>query len=167
VNSSLLHYLERHQGRATFLFATQNANTAEPYILETGKPVMAMGGFLGSDPILTTAKLASLVKRGVVRYFLLPSASGFRLPNSLLTQVPKRFRSRLRRGDFFRGGRFGGNGDLTTWVQKHCTVVPPRVYGGTTTSTRSGGASSPSSSFGGFRGGFFGGQQLYNCSNLS
>jgi 4-amino-4-deoxy-L-arabinose transferase-like glycosyltransferase len=95
VNKALLKYLEAHQGTATYLFATTNAGTAEPYIIATGKPVMALGGFTGSDPILTTAQLAKLAREGKVKYFLL---SG--------------------------GGRGGNNSSsLTTWVQQHSKLV--------------------------------------------
>jgi len=52
-NATLISYLEAHQGSARYLFATTNANSAAPYILATGKAVMALGGFQGSDPILT------------------------------------------------------------------------------------------------------------------
>jgi len=48
-----------------------SSNEADSIILETNQPVMALGGFSGSDPILTTSQLAALVKSGEVRYFLL------------------------------------------------------------------------------------------------
>jgi 4-amino-4-deoxy-L-arabinose transferase-like glycosyltransferase len=72
-DQKLTQYLLAHQGNATYLFATANASTAAPYIISTGKAVMALGGFIGSDPILTTQQLAALVKSGKVRYFLLSS----------------------------------------------------------------------------------------------
>ncbi len=143
-NSGLLSYLEKHQGRAKFLVATSNAGTAESYILSTGKPVMAMGGFLGNDPILNASKVASLVKHGAVRYFLLPSAvdsggAGAEIPGIVRTGG-------------FGGGRFGSNSGVTTWVQQHCTVVPSSQYSSTT--SRAAGAGS---------GGFGGAEALYSC----
>ena len=100
VNSQLVRYLEQHQGKAKYLLATTSAGSAESYILATGKPVMALGGFTGSDPILTVKQLAALVKQGVVRYFLLS------------------------------GGGPGGdsNSALTSWIQQHGTVVPASKY---------------------------------------
>ncbi len=83
-----------HKGNAKFLVATPNAMTAGPIILATGEPVMAMGGFLGSDPILTQQDLAALVSAGTVRFFL--------------TQ----------------GARPGGGEDLTGWISAHCSAVP-------------------------------------------
>ncbi len=37
---------------------------------------MAMGGLSGTDPILTTSTLATLVQSGQVKYFLLNSSGG-------------------------------------------------------------------------------------------
>jgi len=46
------------------------ATTASPLILATGEPVMAMGGFSGSDRILTVEELQELVADSEVRFFL-------------------------------------------------------------------------------------------------
>jgi 4-amino-4-deoxy-L-arabinose transferase-like glycosyltransferase len=105
VDKALLRYLEQHQGTAKYLFATTNAGAAEPYIIATGKPVMALGGFTGSDPILTSSELAKLVKQGAVRYFLLGGG----------------------------GGPGGGNSSATPWVQSKCTVVSASQYSASST----------------------------------
>jgi 4-amino-4-deoxy-L-arabinose transferase-like glycosyltransferase len=74
-------------------------------ILETNQPVMALGGFSGSDPILTTTQLAALVKIGAVRYFLLNGlGSG--------------------------GGSGGSQSTLITWIEQHSTVVSSSSTGG-------------------------------------
>jgi 4-amino-4-deoxy-L-arabinose transferase-like glycosyltransferase len=67
----LIDYLVANRGSARFLVATINANTAAPIILATGEPVMALGGFSGGDPILTTDELAQLVADNTVHYFWL------------------------------------------------------------------------------------------------
>jgi 4-amino-4-deoxy-L-arabinose transferase-like glycosyltransferase len=54
-------YLLDHWKNETYLVAVPNANTAAGIILETGMPVMAAGGFIGSDPILTTDRLEKMV----------------------------------------------------------------------------------------------------------
>ena len=64
-------YLEQHQGTATWLVAVQSANEAASIELSTGRPVMAMGGFSGSDPALSVAQLKELVSSGSLRYVLL------------------------------------------------------------------------------------------------
>jgi 4-amino-4-deoxy-L-arabinose transferase-like glycosyltransferase len=112
VNSKLLSYLEANQGSTKFLFATSSSMGAASYIIQTGKAVMAMGGFSGSDPILTQQSLKQLVKSNVVRYFLLGSGG----PG---------------------GGGPGGSSSTTSWVQKNCKVVPTSEW--ETSSTSSGG----------------------------
>ena len=103
VNSALLSYLESHQGSAKYLFATMSSGTAEPYIISTGKAVMALGGFTGSDRILTVSQLQTVIREGQVHYFVL-SGGGF--------------------------GGIGGSGNslLTQWIDSHGTVV---TVGGT------------------------------------
>ncbi len=64
VDSALLKYLEANQGSAKYLFATTSSQTAAPYIIATGKPVMALGGFSGSDQILTLGQLKTLIREG-------------------------------------------------------------------------------------------------------
>jgi hypothetical protein len=96
VNNTLLTYLEAHQGQATYLFATTNVHTASDYIISSGKAVMALGGFTGSDPILTTSQLATLAQEGKVKYFML-SGGG-------------------------TGGP-GASGSLITWIQQHGKLI--------------------------------------------
>jgi len=62
--------LDNRQGEA-FLVAVPNANVAAPLIIDTGLPVMAMGGYLGDDPILTPQALEGLIAEGRVRYVML------------------------------------------------------------------------------------------------
>jgi 4-amino-4-deoxy-L-arabinose transferase-like glycosyltransferase len=69
----LIEFLTQHRDGARFLVATLNANTAAPLILATGAPVMAVGGFSGSDPILTPEQFAAHIAAGAVRYALFPA----------------------------------------------------------------------------------------------
>lgn len=70
VNTKLLAFLTANNTGEKYLFATTNAGSAQAYIINTGKAVMAMGGFSGSDPILTVEKLKQMVANKEVRYFL-------------------------------------------------------------------------------------------------
>ncbi len=70
-NARLLAFLAEHRGGARWLLATVTAREAAPIIARTGAPVMAIGGFIGSMPILTTADLARLVAAGELRYVML------------------------------------------------------------------------------------------------
>ena len=163
-NAALIRYLENHQGTATYLVATLNAMSGAPIIIQTGKPVMALGGFSGQDRIMTPSGLASLVSNGTVRYFLLQGGGrGNRLSRAALEQLPPQVRQFVEgqggRGSF---GGFGGgqNGGLTQWATKNCAVVPSTAWQpattGPTNSGRNGGV-------GGF--GAAGGQQLYDCAS--
>jgi 4-amino-4-deoxy-L-arabinose transferase-like glycosyltransferase len=150
-NAKLINYLEANQGKAKFLVAVPSSQgIADQLIIATNKPVMSMGGFSGSDPILTTSQLAALVKQGTVRFFLLPAR--MQLPQQILDQLPQQIRNRLRNGGGFGPGGFGQSAQLTTWVTQHCKVVPASLWQSPTSSSSSGG-------FG--PGG--GSQQLYDC----
>lgn len=70
VDEKLITYLKKNYNGETYLLATESAMEAYPFMLHTDYAVMAMGGFSGSDPILTTAKLEKMVKSGEVKYFL-------------------------------------------------------------------------------------------------
>src|SRR5712692_5466082 len=114
-DTALIKYLEAHKGSAKYLVAVLSSNEADSIILETNQPVMALGGFSGSDPILTTSQLAALVKNGTVRYFLLNSSDG--------------------------GGPGGGQSALITWITQQTTAVPSSQWQSTSTSSGFGGAS--------------------------
>jgi 4-amino-4-deoxy-L-arabinose transferase-like glycosyltransferase len=113
LNTALIKYLEAHKGNAKYLVAVVSSNEADSIILETNQPVMALGGFSGSDPILTTTQLAALVKSGAVRYFLLNGSGG--------------------------GGPGGGQSTLTTWITQHAKVVSSSQWQSSSTSSSSNG----------------------------
>jgi hypothetical protein len=123
----LEHYLLAHQGQASYLAATINASTAAPFMLDTGKAVMAFGGFNGFDSILTEDQVAALVGRGTVRFFLLPSfASG------LLDTFPAEWRDAFEQ--LLRMQQVNQEQvplpiqpAITRWVNAHCQVVPRSV----------------------------------------
>ncbi len=149
-NQALVNYLLANQGNATYLVATPSSMTADGIILATNKPVMALGGFGGSDPILTTNQLAALVSKGTVRYFLLGSVGeGRQIPPQILDQIPEQFRDFIREGFGGRGGFGGQQSALTSWVTQHCTVVPASQW----QSSTSNGQNVPGT----------GGGQLYDC----
>lgn len=74
-NTKLIKYLEKHNGNAKYLFATMDSGTAAPYIIKTGKSVMTIGGFNGTDNAISLAKFKQLVKAGQVKYFYVAGKS--------------------------------------------------------------------------------------------
>jgi len=122
----LIRYLEANQGNTKFLVATPSSMSADALILATNKPVMAMGGFSGSDPILTTSQLATLVANGTARFFLMNGPrTGQQIPPQILDQIPQQYRNSARNGF---GGFGGQQSTLTTWVTQHCSTVPTSVW---------------------------------------
>lgn len=120
----MITYLEAHRDGATWLVAVQGSTAAATIILATGGlPVMAMGGFRGTDPVPTLAQFEQYVKQGKLHYVIV--------------------------GGQGIGGAFGGGGALgrgggspaasvTTWVEQNCTAVPASAYGGPAASSTAG-----------------------------
>jgi hypothetical protein len=103
---------------------------ASPYILTTGQEVLPMGGFSGTVPSPTLARVQNLVRTGQLRFFLLDSASGA----GGFGGRADGFGGRV--GGF--GGRVGGSSTVTaieSWVKSSCTTVPAKDYGGTSSTT--------------------------------
>ncbi|WP_160724290.1 glycosyltransferase family 39 protein [Bacillus sp. USDA818B3_A] len=76
LNTELLSYLEKNYDGEKYFLATDSTQTAAPYILNTNYSVMAMGGFSGSDPVLTPAKLEKMAKAGYIKFFLISGRGG-------------------------------------------------------------------------------------------
>jgi 4-amino-4-deoxy-L-arabinose transferase-like glycosyltransferase len=62
--------LEANAGGYRWVAATIDANSAAGYELATGEPVMAVGGFNGSDPAPTLAQFQGYVASGQIHYFI-------------------------------------------------------------------------------------------------
>ncbi|CAN5547461.1 hypothetical protein BH10PSE6_BH10PSE6_16470 [soil metagenome] len=65
-------FLVAHRGTARFAVAAPTTQLLAPLIVRTGLPAMAVGGFFGHEPILTLDAFGAMVRRGEVRYVLLP-----------------------------------------------------------------------------------------------
>lgn len=60
----------------TWVAASVGSNSASGYQLATGKPVMPIGGFNGSDPSPTLVEFQKLVRDGRIHYFIGGGAGG-------------------------------------------------------------------------------------------
>ena len=107
-DAALVKLLSADAADYTWVAATVGSDSASGYQLSTNDPVMAIGGFNGTDPVPTLAQFESYVKAGKVHYFI----AG--------------------------GGRVGGGGGnsstddaskITTWVANHFTA---KTVGGET-----------------------------------
>jgi 4-amino-4-deoxy-L-arabinose transferase-like glycosyltransferase len=105
---SLVSLISHNAASYKWAAATVNSNSAAGYQLATGDPVMAIGGFNGTDPAPTLAQFETYVAKGEVHYFI-SSGSGF--------------------GGGGGGGGGIGSGSTTTtaslvtsWVESHYTA---------------------------------------------
>ncbi|WP_405626908.1 glycosyltransferase family 39 protein [Streptomyces sp. NBC_00016] len=94
VSSAMITYLKKNQDGAGWLVAVATDQTASSIILESGEPVISMGGWSGSDNAMTLAKLKSLVKAGKLHYIVV--------------------------GD---SGQGSSNSEISTWVKANGTAV--------------------------------------------
>jgi hypothetical protein len=112
VSSELVTLLQQGAKGYEWAAAAVTANGAAPLQIASGTPVMAIGGFNGTDPAPTLAEFQQLVAQGKIHYFV-ASGGGF-------------------------GGGPGGNGNssgISTWVQENFaaqTVGTTTVYDLTT-----------------------------------
>jgi 4-amino-4-deoxy-L-arabinose transferase-like glycosyltransferase len=143
----LIHFLKSKGDEHSYLLATINARQAAPFILITGEPVMALGGFSGGDRILSVEQLESDVLAGKVRFFLLPFEPDARQPaqggkpaaprpQADAQNQPPRLQSLQP-----QAGVPGGNPppqqrnpqanrqvQLQRWVRGFCKPVPPGLW---------------------------------------
>ncbi|GIM29251.1 dolichyl-phosphate-mannose-protein mannosyltransferase [Clostridium polyendosporum] len=92
--TKLVEFLKANTTNEKYLVAVPSATGyASDIIIKTGESVMTLGGFSGSDNILTLAQFKQLVSDGVVRYAII------------------------------NGGGPGGNNEITNWIQENGRAV--------------------------------------------
>ncbi|MCP2281020.1 4-amino-4-deoxy-L-arabinose transferase [Nocardia amikacinitolerans] len=78
----LVTLLEQYGGNFTWAAAAVTSNSAAGFQLTTGLPIMAIGGFNGTDPAPTLAQFQTTVASGKVHYFI-DHQDGFRSSTSV------------------------------------------------------------------------------------
>ncbi len=76
VASALVTALSEDADAYTWVAATVGSNSAATYQLATGDPVMAIGGYNGTDPAPTLAEFQQDVADGAVHWFVAGSSGG-------------------------------------------------------------------------------------------
>ncbi|SMC25424.1 Dolichyl-phosphate-mannose-protein mannosyltransferase [Clostridium acidisoli DSM 12555] len=100
-NTKLISFLEENKtSKQKYLLVVSNSNSAADIIVSTGESVMSLGGFLGSDKILTLSQFKDLVKNGEIRYVM---SGGI-------------------------GGGGNSDSDIMTWVKKTGKLVSASKY---------------------------------------
>jgi 4-amino-4-deoxy-L-arabinose transferase-like glycosyltransferase len=97
VSGALTTLLTAGSAGYTWAAATVGSESAAPLQLATGKPVLAIGGFNGTDPTPTLAQFERLVSEHKIHYFVGQSRSSF-------------------------GGGSGAASEITSWVEAHFTA---------------------------------------------
>jgi 4-amino-4-deoxy-L-arabinose transferase-like glycosyltransferase len=109
-NSALYSFLSSHQTDEKYLVGVDSSRSASDLIINYSAPVMAMGGFSGSDNILNLDKLKGQINSHKIRYFLVDQKS---------PGMPQ---------------RQGSN--VTSWILDSCQVVPMDEWNTENQSTR-------------------------------
>ncbi|MEW2396616.1 glycosyl transferase, partial [Streptomyces sp. NPDC046862] len=76
VSSEAKELLEKNASDYTWAAAAIGAQNAASYQLSTGEPVMAIGGFNGTDPSPTLAEFKKYVEEGKIHYFISSGTGG-------------------------------------------------------------------------------------------
>jgi 4-amino-4-deoxy-L-arabinose transferase-like glycosyltransferase len=71
IGKATISYLESHQGSARYMLAAVGSTTAGAVALQSGRNVIDIGGFNGSDPSPSLSQLKQLVQSGQLHYVLL------------------------------------------------------------------------------------------------
>jgi 4-amino-4-deoxy-L-arabinose transferase-like glycosyltransferase len=98
--AALTKLLEADASHYTWVAATVNSNSAAGYQLASDDPVMAIGGFNGTDPSPSLAQFEKDVAQGKIHYFIAGGGAG----------------------GFGTGGRGDDATTITSWVESHFTA---------------------------------------------
>jgi hypothetical protein len=135
VSSAFAKLLETGAARYTWAAATDGADSAAAMELATGGvPVMAIGGFRGTDPAPSLAAFEKLVASHQVHYYVAGGGFGGRAAGG--ASVGPGAAGGFGGGGFGGGGGAGGAGggttdasQISTWVAAHFTA---KTVGGMT-----------------------------------
>ena len=120
---AMIRYLLAHQGKADDIVATPSSIASSAIIVETGKPVMALGGYAGIDQILTLDQVKTLVHQGKLRFFLYEDSGAFsNLPEALQVYF-------LELNAEITVPLPIGQHNITQWVGIYCQPITPAAWG--------------------------------------
>jgi 4-amino-4-deoxy-L-arabinose transferase-like glycosyltransferase len=70
VDDKLLEFLLANTDDTEYMMAVRSSMEGASYVLETGRPVLYMGGFNGGDPVVSATDLQTMVAAGELRFVL-------------------------------------------------------------------------------------------------
>lgn len=107
-NFKLINFLESNITNEKYLVAVPSAQTyASDLILETGKPIMTIGGFSGSDKIITLEQFKQLVANGQIRYAIINGSTGSNGTNMM---------------------RNDSSSSISNWIKQNGKLVPDNEW---------------------------------------
>lgn len=107
-NTKLIKFLESNKTNEKYLVAVPSAQTyASDLILETGEPVMTIGGFSGSDKIITLEQFKQLVANGQIRYAIVNGGTGSNGANMM---------------------RNDSSSSISNWIKQNGKLVPDNEW---------------------------------------
>jgi len=96
---ALVNFLRTRAAGERILLAATSAQITNGIIVDTGAPVIAMGGFLGTDRAMSLERLRSLIASRELRFILIAPFD-----------------------------RIAGDRERTEWVRQNCDIVPARLW---------------------------------------
>ncbi|RJQ72341.1 hypothetical protein D5S17_26030 [Pseudonocardiaceae bacterium YIM PH 21723] len=131
-DQKLADFLTARRGDARWIGASVSAMGAVPLTIASGgRPVMAIGGFLGKDPALSPEQLAELVRTRELRFVELGIGWGTRGVDLSRLDITPAQRQMLGNLATLRIGH--SNPKIQDWVRDSCQHVDPMNYGGSPT----------------------------------
>ncbi|MCB2295608.1 glycosyltransferase family 39 protein [Clostridium algoriphilum] len=120
-NTKLIRFLETHNTTEKYeITVSTSMGIASDIIIKTGKSAMSLGGFLGSDKILTLKQFKSLVAKGEVRYVMVGGDMG----GSSSSDAKKSATEGKVSSDVkAAGAESTQNSEIMTWASKAGTLV--------------------------------------------
>jgi hypothetical protein len=87
VDSELVSLLRSNAGSYRWVAAMASASNAAPVQLASGEPILAIGGFNGTDQSLTLAEFQQLVASGQVHYYIAGGGFGGSQASGVASQI--------------------------------------------------------------------------------
>jgi 4-amino-4-deoxy-L-arabinose transferase-like glycosyltransferase len=130
-DSRLVDFLRANRREERFLVMAPSVGAVAPIIIATGEPAVALGGFLGADPVVTKDEFARMVEERQVRFVFAggpggppgppgggPGGAGMPPPGGGPAAGPGEPPGRQ------------ANAEVLAWVREHGKEVDPRLWRG-------------------------------------
>lgn len=109
---ALEDYLVKNYKTGSYLVVGQRANDVAQFIVDTGLPAVAYGGFLGTDKSLTLDEFKKQVQEGKITYVLISSQGGM--------------------------GGDSSSSEISSYVKSNAALIAPTEYGGSSSNGKTG-----------------------------